>query len=67
MAGGAITRREAKLPRPALVRTRLATLKTFLVLRRLGALTEADFQGFAAGLQGVLDVNSRPKESSTIT
>ena len=36
-------------------------------LRQLGALTEADFQGFAAGLQRMFDVNSQPKGSSTIT
>ena len=59
--------REAKLPRPALVRARLATLKTSLVLRRLGELTETDFRGFAAGLQRMFDVNSQPKGSSTIT
>ena len=59
--------REAKLLRPALVRTRLATLKTSLVLRRLGALTEGDFEGFAAGLERVLDGNAQPKGSSTIT
>ena len=46
--------REAKLPRPALVRARLATLKTSLVLRQLAALTEADFRRFAAALQGDL-------------
>ena len=51
--------REAKLPRPALVRTRLATLKTSLVLRRLGTLTETDFKGFAAVLGSVLTDNSR--------
>ena len=49
------TRHPAKLPRPALVRARLATLKTSRVLRRLGALTEGDFQGFAAGLGSMLD------------
>ncbi len=37
--------REANLLRPALVRSRLATLSTSLVLRRLGALTDADLQG----------------------
>ena len=36
--------REANLPRPALVRCRLATVKTSLVLRRLGELSEADIQ-----------------------
>ena len=36
--------REANLARPALVRCRLATVKTSLVLRRLGELTETDRQ-----------------------
>ena len=58
---------EAKLLRPALIRTRLATLKTSLVLRRLGALTEGDFEGFSAGLKRVLNGNAQPKGSSTIT
>ncbi len=50
--------REAKLPRPALVRARLATLATLersLVLRRLGSLTEADYQGALAALKAQLD------------
>ena len=37
--------KEANLPRPALVRARLATLSASLVLRRLGRLTDADFRG----------------------
>ena len=41
---------EAKLPRPALVRARLAILKTSLVLRHLWALPEAKFKGFAGEL-----------------
>ena len=36
--------REANLARPALVRCRVATVKTSLVLRRLGELNEADRQ-----------------------
>jgi mRNA interferase MazF len=36
--------RHANLPRPALVRSRLATVKVCLVLRKLGELTEADLQ-----------------------
>ena len=36
--------REANLPRPALVRCRLTTVKSSLVLRRLGELTGPDFQ-----------------------
>ena len=46
--------KEANLPHPAVVRSRLATLKTSLVLRRLGSLTEEDFQGAQAALSGVL-------------
>ena len=45
---------EAGLPRPALVRARLATLKSSQVLRRLGTRAEADLGGAAAALQGVL-------------
>ncbi len=47
--------REAKLPRPALVRARLATLSRSLVLRRLGSLSEADYQGALAALKAQLD------------
>ncbi len=47
--------REAKLPRPALVRARLATLARSLVLRRLGSLSEADYQGALAALKSQLD------------
>ncbi len=46
--------REAKLPRPALVRARLATLARSLVLRRLGSLSEADYQGALAALRAQL-------------
>jgi mRNA interferase MazF len=42
--------REANLPRPALVRCRLATVKSSLVLRRLGELSEADFQAVLTSL-----------------
>ena len=44
----------ANLPRPALVRARLATLETSLVLRRLGKLTREDFQKAQASLADVL-------------
>ncbi len=47
--------REAKLPRPALVRARLATLARSLVLRRLGSLSAADYQGALAALKAQLD------------
>ncbi len=43
--------REAKLPRPALVRARLTTLTQPLVLRRLGSLSETDYQGALAVLK----------------
>jgi mRNA interferase MazF len=46
--------REAGLPRPALVRTRLATLKTSQVLRRLSALTEADLRAVQEALRSVI-------------
>ena len=36
--------KEANLPRPSLVRGRLATLKSSLILRRLGKLTHDDLQ-----------------------
>ena len=42
--------REANLPRPALVRCRLATIKTSLVLRRLGELSQADIQAVQKSL-----------------
>ena len=45
--------KEANLPHPAVVRSRLATLKISLVLRRLGSLTEEDFQGAQAALSEV--------------
>ncbi|MCH7606669.1 MAG: type II toxin-antitoxin system PemK/MazF family toxin [Chloroflexi bacterium] len=44
----------ANLPRQAVVRARLATLETSLVLRRLGKLTEADFRNAKAALSDVL-------------
>ncbi len=46
--------RQARLPRPALVRARLATLARSLVLRRLGSLSEADYQGALAALKAQL-------------
>ncbi len=46
--------REAKLPRPALMRARLATLARSLVLRRLGSLSEADHRGALAALRAQL-------------
>jgi mRNA interferase MazF len=46
--------KEANLPRPALVRARLATLKASLVLRRLGRLTEGDWRGVREALGAVI-------------
>lgn len=46
--------KEANLPHPALVRSRVATLKTALVLRRLGKLTETDFQRAKSAFSDVL-------------
>jgi mRNA interferase MazF len=45
---------EAKLPRPALVRARLATLKASQALRKLGTLTEADLRAVQEALRGVI-------------
>ena len=44
--------REANLPRPALVRFRLATVKASLVLRRLSELSESDLQGVQESFSG---------------
>jgi mRNA interferase MazF len=49
--------REANLPRPALVRARLATIETSQVLRKLGSLTAPEFQVAQIELQSVF---SRP-------
>lgn len=46
--------KEAKLPRPALVRARLATVENSLVFRRLGALTAEDFQAAQEAIKSVL-------------
>ena len=46
--------KEANLPHPAVVRSRLATLETSLVLRRLGKLTASDLQSAKAALSDVL-------------
>ena len=42
--------KEASLLRPSLVRARLATLKTELVLRRLGKLNDEDFRNAQSAL-----------------
>ena len=46
--------REAHLPRPALVRARLATVEVSLVLRKLGQLKESDTRAAMAAVQSVL-------------
>jgi mRNA interferase MazF len=45
---------EAKLPRPALVRARLATLKASQVLRKLGEVGEGDLRAVQEALRGVI-------------
>ena len=42
--------REASLIKPAIVRLRLATLPTAMVLRRLGSLTQEDFRGVSTAI-----------------
>ena len=42
--------REASLIKPAIVRLRVATLPTAMVLRRLGSLTEEDFRGASTAI-----------------
>ncbi len=46
--------RQAQLPRPALVRARLATVEDSLVLRRLGRLSDGDFRAALAAVQSAL-------------
>ena len=46
--------KEANLPGPAMVRSRLATLNISLVLRRLGTLSTDDFQRALASLSAVI-------------
>ena len=45
--------KQANLPHPAIVRCRLATLRTTLVVRRLGTLTDDDFDGARMALSGL--------------
>ncbi len=47
--------KQANLPRPALVRARLATLASPLVLRKLGTLSEAERQAALASIKNQLD------------
>ncbi len=46
--------REANLPQPAIVRCRLATIKSSSVVRRLGELAEADLRGVQKALNSAL-------------
>jgi hypothetical protein len=45
--------RQASLPRPALVRARLATVEASMVLRELGRMGESDLRSAMAALQSV--------------
>ncbi len=45
--------REAHLPRPALVRARLATIEASLVLRKLGGLANSEFQSAQNSLRSI--------------
>ncbi len=45
--------RESNLPRPALVRARLATIEASQVLEKLGRLPDAEFQAAQADLRSV--------------
>jgi mRNA interferase MazF len=46
--------RQAHLPRPALVRARLATVEDSLVLRKLGRLSDGDLRAALAAVQSTL-------------
>ena len=46
--------KEAGLPRPAMVRCRLATLQAALILRKLGTLSQQDLQPALSALRGAL-------------
>ncbi len=46
--------KDAGLPRPAMVRCRLATLQAALVLRKLGSLSQQDLQSALSALRGAL-------------
>jgi mRNA interferase MazF len=45
--------RQANLPRPALVRARLATVEASMVLRKLGRMGESDLRSAMAALQSL--------------
>ncbi len=46
--------KEASLPRPAMVRSRLATLETSLVVRHLGTLSQADLKAVQENLSSLI-------------
>ena len=46
--------KQANLPRPSVVRSRLATMKSSLILRRLGELTETDLESVTLALRGAI-------------
>ncbi|MFQ6026106.1 MAG: type II toxin-antitoxin system PemK/MazF family toxin [Dehalococcoidia bacterium] len=50
--------REANLPAPAIIRSRLATLETSSVLRKLGSLTEEDLERAQSALSKLLTTSS---------
>ncbi len=52
--------KQANLPRPAMVRARLATIPAILVLRSLGSLSATDFQEAMDGLAGLLRPAATP-------
>ena len=57
--------KDAKLPRAAMVRSRLATLQSVLVLRQLGQLTSRDLQAAMAELNRALGwANGPPDQES---
>ncbi len=54
--------KEAKLPRAAMVRSRLATLQSVLVLRQLGELSGRDLKAAMAELNRALGWPDRPSD-----
>ena len=50
----------AGLLRPSLVRTKLATVPTTIILRKLGTLHQADLRGVEMALKGILGLDDLP-------
>ena len=46
--------KQANLPRPSVVRSRLATMQSSLILRRLGELTDTDLESVTSALRGAI-------------